>query len=64
MLRKLVEASGERLQIGAVGPGVDGAPPRSDLEHAARLLDVLSLADAIPSRPRPVALVAPRLVSR
>ena len=54
----------ERLQL-------DAAPPRSDLppsadahEHARRLLEVLSLADAIPARRRSAVLVAPRLVSR
>jgi transcriptional regulator with XRE-family HTH domain len=63
-LRRLVEASGERLELGA-RVGGDGPPPARDLhEHAARLLDVLSLADAIPVRPRPATLDAPRLVSR
>jgi hypothetical protein len=44
--------------------------PRSDLplaadvhEHARRLLDVLSLADAIPARRRSAVLRAPRLIS-
>lgn len=62
-LRKLVEAGGERLSI-------DAAPLRPDLpaaatpaEHARRLLDVLSVADAIPARRRSPLLRAPRLVS-
>lgn len=33
-------------------------------EHARRLLEVLSLADAIPVRPRSPVLTASRLVSR
>src|SRR5580704_11616975 len=62
-LRKLVEAGGERLQLDAVLPGSD-LPPSTDLhEHARRLLDVLSLADAIPARRRSPVLTAPRLVS-
>jgi transcriptional regulator with XRE-family HTH domain len=63
-LRRLVEASGERIELGA-RVDVGGPPPARDLhEHAARLLDVLSLADAIPVRPRSTTLDAPRLVSR
>src|ERR1700730_11920714 len=51
-LRKLVEAGGERLQLDAVLPRSD-IPPSADVhEHARRLLDVLSLADAIPARRR------------
>lgn len=62
-LERLVEAAGERLQISAaVVPG--GPPPaRSVEEHARRLVDVLLLADAIPARPRPRVLQAPRMVS-
>lgn len=63
-LRKLVEAGGERLQVAAVLPG-PGQPTPSDAgEHARRLLDVLTLADAIPVRRRNRVLEAPRLVSR
>lgn len=62
-LRKLVEAGGERLRINAVLPGPDLPPPSDVQEHARRLLDVLSLADAIPVRPRSAVLRAPRLVS-
>jgi transcriptional regulator with XRE-family HTH domain len=63
-LRRLVEATGERLQLRAVPPE-PGVPPARDLaEHAARLLDVLSLADAVPARRRPRFLKGPRLVSR
>ena len=63
-LRKLVEAGGERLQLDAVPPANDLVPPADVAEHARRLLDVLSLADAVPARRRSRVLVAPRLVSR
>ena len=63
-LRKLVEAGGERLQVAAVLPGPDQPPPADAREHARRLLDVLTLADAIPVRRRTRVLTAPRLVSR
>jgi len=62
-LRKLVRAAGERLQVDAVLPGPDLPPPADAGEHARRLLEVLSLADAIPARRRPQELAAPRLVS-
>ena len=63
-LQKLVEAGGERLQVAAVLPGA-GQPMPSDVqEHARRLLDVLTLADAIPVRRRAKVMAAPRLVSR
>jgi hypothetical protein len=62
-LRKLVEAGGERLQLDAVAAGPDLPPAADAEEHARRLLDVLSLADAIPTRPRHPLLIAPRLVS-
>jgi hypothetical protein len=62
-LRKLVEAGGERLHMDAVLPGSDLSPPTDLREHARRLLDVLTLADAIPVRRRPAVLTAPRLVS-
>lgn len=62
-LAKLVAAGGERLQIDAVPHAADLVPPSSPEEHARRLLDVLSLADAVPARRRSPVLVAPRLVS-
>ena len=62
-LERLVEAGGERLQIGA-GVVADGLLPARDVdERARRLIDVLLLADAIPARPRPRVLRAPRLLS-
>lgn len=63
-LRRLVAAAGEQLVVTARPPRSDLPPPADVAEHARRLLDVLSLADAIPARPRRRALVAPRLVSR
>ena len=62
-LRRLVEAGGERLVIDARLASA-GPPPSADLaEHARRLVDVLLLADAIPTRRRSPVLRAPRLVS-
>jgi transcriptional regulator with XRE-family HTH domain len=62
-LRKLVEASGERLELATASPVTDLPPARTDEEHGRRLLDVLSLADAIPRRRSAPVLRAPRLVS-
>ena len=62
-LRKLVEAAGEWLQLDAALPHSDLPPSADAYEHARRLLDVLSLADAIPARRRNPVLSAPRLIS-
>jgi transcriptional regulator with XRE-family HTH domain len=62
-LRRLVEAAGERLRVEAVRPRPDQPPPASAEEHGRRLLEVLTLADAIPARRRPTVLAAPRLIS-
>ena len=62
-LRKLIEAGGEEVRLDAHAPDPDLDPATTPQEHARRLLDVLSLADAIPARPRATTLVAPRLVS-
>ena len=62
-LRRLVEAGGERLRHRRRAAARPAA--RGDVdEHARRLLDVLSLADAIPARPRAdgAARAPPRLV--
>lgn len=61
-LRKLVEAGGEQLRLAAVPP-LDLPPSETLEEHARRLVDVLSLADAIPTRRRSRVLDAPRLIS-
>jgi hypothetical protein len=63
MLRKLVEAGGERLHIDAVQRESDQPPPADVLEHSRRLIEVLTLADAIPVRRRASVLTGPRLVS-
>lgn len=62
-LRKLVEASGERMVIEMVPRQSDLAPSANPEEHGRRLLDVLSLADAVPLRRRGRVLQMPRLVS-
>ena len=63
-LRRLVAAAGEDLVVTARPAGSDLPPPVDVADHARRLLEVLSLADAIPHRPRARELRAPRLVSR
>jgi transcriptional regulator with XRE-family HTH domain len=63
-LRRLVEAGGEQLHLDAAPARSDLLPPESLEEHARRLMDVLSLVDAIPARLRSRVLEAPRLVSR
>ena len=62
-LRRLVAAAGERLEF-RLGADLPAIPPPANLgEHADRLLDVLSLVDAVPARRRSPTLRAPRLVS-
>jgi transcriptional regulator with XRE-family HTH domain len=63
-LRRLVEAGGQRLRLDASPTQPDLPPPADAREHARRLLDVLSLADAIPARPQSRVLAAPRLISK
>ncbi len=62
-LRRLIAAAGEQLALSAEAVGSDIPPPTDAAEHARRLLDVLSLADALPHR-RATPLDAPRMVSR
>ena len=62
-LAKLIEAGGEQLRIDAAPPMSELPPPRDVDERNRRLLDVLSLADAIPVRRRSAVLRAPRMVS-
>ena len=63
-LRKLIAAAGEELLVSSQPVGSDLPPPLDLADHARRLLEVLSLADAIPVRPPAAPLRAPRLVSR
>jgi transcriptional regulator with XRE-family HTH domain len=63
-LRRLVAAAGCQLVLGLRAPPSDLPPPADAAEHGRRLLDVLSLADAVPRRPRPDTMTMPRLVSR
>jgi transcriptional regulator with XRE-family HTH domain len=63
-LRKLVEAGGERLELTTRSSHPDLSPAADAAEHGSRLVDVLSLVDAIPARRRSPLLVAPRLMSR
>src|SRR3954468_7526611 len=52
-LARLVAATGERLEL-RLAPELPALrPPAGPSEHAARLVDVLLLADAIPHRARP-----------
>jgi len=63
-LARLIAAGGERLHVDSSAPH-DGPPPAvDDDERSRRLVDVLLLTDAIPSRRRAAVLHAPRLVSR
>ena len=63
MLAKLIAAGGEQLHIDAAAPMPDLPPARDAHERNRRLLDVLSLADAMPVRQRSPVLRAPRMVS-
>lgn len=64
-LRRILAAAGERLRLELAGPHPDLAPLPTAEEHAAALIDVLLLADAIPLRTPPSReLDAPRIVSR
>ena len=62
-LRRMIEAAGEDLIVDARTPRSDLPPPADVHEHARRLLDVLSLADAVPRRRPTSPLRAPRLDS-
>lgn len=63
-LRKLIAAAGEELRVSARPVAADLPPPVDMADHARRLFDVLTLADAIPHRQRAAELRSPRLVSR
>jgi transcriptional regulator with XRE-family HTH domain len=61
-LRRLVAAAGEHLELRLAPAPPPVPPPVGFAEHAARLIDVLLLADAIPTRSRPPT-TWPRMVS-
>ena len=63
-LERLVRASGRSLRIDLVWVGNDVPPARDEREQADRLLDVLSLADAIPHQRHERRLLMPRVDSR
>ena len=63
-LRRVLAAAGFQLVLDLRLPASDLPPPADAAEHGRRLLDVLSLVDAIPVRRRPATLAMPRLVSR
>ena len=62
-LDRLVRGSGLRIRVDLVPPTTDLPPAADAAEHAERLLDVLSLVDAIP-RYRTGELTMPRMESR
>ena len=61
-LRRLVAAAGERLELRLAAEPPDIPPPANSEDHAARLVDVLLLADAIGHRNRS-PLAFPRIDS-
>lgn len=62
-LRRLLRATGSDLELTAVRSTADLGVRLTESEHARRLVDVLLLADALPSRRRG-ELRFPRLASR
>lgn len=63
-LQRIVRAAGAQLRLGYGFVAANGALPRAvdDEERSDRLVDVLLLADAIPTRPRR-ELTFPRISS-
>lgn len=62
-LAKIVAAAGECLELTTDVATSGLVPPATLEEHGRRLLDVLTLVDALPPRPVRRTLVAPRMVS-
>lgn len=63
-LRRLISATGAELDLVVTASDHGGVPPAlTDTQRAARLVDVLLLADAIPRRRTRGALAFPRLSS-
>src|SRR4051812_42113407 len=52
-LRRIVAGTGERLELGLAARSADAITPPGHQAHAAALIDVLLLADAIPLRRPP-----------
>jgi len=63
-LRRLIEAGGERLVLEAKMPHTERMTRNDPRARGDRLIDLLTLVDALPSRRRSELLNAPRLVSR
>lgn len=61
-LRRLIAATGERLELSLATDTMSIPPPADAHEHGERLVDVLLLADAIGHRPKG-ALSFPRIDS-
>lgn len=61
-LHRLLAAAGSQLRL-ETRPEPEIAPAADAQEHARRLLDVLSLVDALPPRHRSTVLAAPRIVT-
>lgn len=62
-LHRLLAAAGAQLHL-ETRPQPEIPRAADDREHGRRLLEVLSLVDAIPRRPRAATLDAPQIVSR
>lgn len=62
-LRRLVAGTGERLELGLAERRPDVTPLPTPEAHAAALVDVLLLADAVPRRRPPGPLAFPRIDS-
>lgn len=62
-LRRIVAGTGSRLSVGLADRSPDLPPLGSVEAHAAALVDVLLLADAVPVRRAPDPLTFPRIDS-
>lgn len=63
-LRRLIEAGGERLVLSSSPPLTPPMTQFGDEAHGRRIVELLALADAIPTRRRSTHLNAPRIESR
>lgn len=63
-LRRLVAATGERLALGLERRETPIPAPQTPQERSERLVDVLLLADAVPTRPPATGVEFPRIDSR